>query len=395
MERKNKKTKSVGNGEGSLYYSETLKCWIFQYVYNGKRKTLKQRKNEQSREFKKRVTSLKNSINTGTYIEKSTKTIISIAEQYIENKRNSGITSPRTYRRNLETIEQIKKTCKNFCYMPIQKVTIDNIEDAKSEIKKYSNSVIDKIWELLKKVFSIAASPSRRLIPFNIMLDENLVKPLSDKKTKKVFPLSEEEVTKLIYILDNEEKDSQYKNIIKMQVYSGMRIGEVLSRSTDDFNKINMTLNIHNTLTQDEKYNIILGEHTKTFNKKTQIDKGQRYLPLDNILFKNLLVVVEEETNKKITNLKKLLFWDYKNNTFINPSSVNSWLNRINKKYKICKENLSTHRLRHTALTYWKEIGIPQVVIQYLAGHMEDSNVTDNYIDVSFDFIAQELKKIK
>ena len=47
MERKNKKTKSVGNGEGSLYYSETLKCWIFQYVYNGKRKTLKQRKNEQ------------------------------------------------------------------------------------------------------------------------------------------------------------------------------------------------------------------------------------------------------------------------------------------------------------------------------------------------------------
>ncbi len=37
--RKNKKTKSVGNGEGSLYYSDTLKCWIFQYYdTQGKRK---------------------------------------------------------------------------------------------------------------------------------------------------------------------------------------------------------------------------------------------------------------------------------------------------------------------------------------------------------------------
>ena len=60
MERKNKKTKSVGNGEGSLYYSETLKCWIYQYVYNNKRKTMKQKKNESVRDFKARVTKIKN-----------------------------------------------------------------------------------------------------------------------------------------------------------------------------------------------------------------------------------------------------------------------------------------------------------------------------------------------
>ena len=29
-EKRNSKTKSVGNGEGSLYYSETLKCWVYQ-----------------------------------------------------------------------------------------------------------------------------------------------------------------------------------------------------------------------------------------------------------------------------------------------------------------------------------------------------------------------------
>ena len=70
MERKNQKTKSVGNGEGSLYYSEKLKCWIFQYVYNGKRKTLKQKKNETVKDFKARVTKLKNDINIGSFINK-------------------------------------------------------------------------------------------------------------------------------------------------------------------------------------------------------------------------------------------------------------------------------------------------------------------------------------
>ena len=43
---KNKRTKSVGNGEGTLYYSEKLKIYVFQYYdTNNKRKTVKQHKN--------------------------------------------------------------------------------------------------------------------------------------------------------------------------------------------------------------------------------------------------------------------------------------------------------------------------------------------------------------
>ena len=115
MERKNKKTKSVGNGEGSLYYSETLKCWIFQYVYNGKRKTLKQRKNEQTREFKKRVTNLKNKLDTGIYIETNQDTLYTILERFIEQKNKDGITSDRSYSRDMDTLNQIKKTCRSAC----------------------------------------------------------------------------------------------------------------------------------------------------------------------------------------------------------------------------------------------------------------------------------------
>ena len=43
-----------------------------------------------------------------------------------------------------------------------------------------------------------------------------------------------------------------------------------------------------------------------------------------------------------------------------------------------------------------KENGLSLPVIQKLVGHIEGSKITDNiYTDISFDFISQELKKIK
>ena len=79
-------------------------------------------------------------------------------------------------------------------------------------------------------------------------------------------------------------------------------------------------------------------------------------MPLDNNLFSELVDIIEEQCNKKVKNIYNLLFWDYAKNTFITPSEVNSWLKRLNAKYHICTLELTTHRLRHTALTHWKEL---------------------------------------
>lgn len=391
MERKNQKTKSVGNGEGSLYYSEAQKCWIFQYVYNGKRKTLKQKKNEQSREFKKRVTNLKSSLDTGSYVENNKDTLLMILERFIEQKNKDGLTSDRTYLRDKETLNQIKKICNTWVNKPIQKVTVENIEDSKEDMRKYANSTIDKMWILLKKGFKIAYS--RRKISYNIMEDETLTKPISIKAPRVVTSLSKNEENKLLKVLNSTEH--KYNDILLLQLYTGMRIGEVLALSKDCIDLKNNTITVYRTITRNKYDKVILGKHTKTYDKKTGIDKGKRTFPMNP----NVREIIQKLYSDKITNINNLLFWDYNKNFFITDGEVNSYLLRLNTRYKILdneSETLSTHRLRHTFVTRCQENGLSLPVIQKLVGHIEGSKITDNiYTDVSFDFISQELKKIK
>lgn len=153
-----------------------------------------------------------------------------------------------------------------------------------------------------------------------------------------------------------------------------------------------------NTLTQDENYHVIWSEHTKTFNKKTGIDEGQRFLPLSSPLFSEIVDIIKEESRKKvksISNTHNLLFWDYEDNFFVTPNEIDSWLDRLNLKYRICEGSLTSHRLRHYSITHWRELGIPLEVIQYLAGHKDGSTITSEvYIDTSFDFVQKVLDGI-
>lgn len=393
MEKKrtNKNVKVRGNGEGTLFFSEALNKYVAQYVEpsTGKRKTLTQRKNEGKKEFKDRFTKIMNDINQGTYIATNNDTFISILENYVEQKHKDGITSDRSYGRELLTINQIKKTCNNFINKPIQKIVVEDIEKSKENMREYANSVIDKIWLCINKTFQIAYS--RRKISYNIMLDETLKKPISKKETKKIEALSIEEENKLVHILNNEETNHKYKDIILLQLYTGMRIGEVLALSNDCIDLENNTLTVYRTLTQDSNYHSKMGEHTKTYKKRIGIDKGKRTFPMNN----NVKIIITRILKNKTTNIQGLLFWDYKKNTYITPSEVNSYLRRINKKYDICLDSLHSHRLRHTFITRCVECGMFPKVIQNLVGHVEGSSITsDIYISISNDFIQQEFKKL-
>lgn len=383
------KKKSKGNGEGTIYISSKTGLYVGQYVIDGKRKSVYQKKNEKAGDFKARFNKIITSINDGTYIGKSTETLETIIERHIEQKNKDGITSTNSYKRDKETLEQIRKCCFNFIYKPVQKVTLYDIEKSKEKMKQYKKSGIDRAWRLLFKGFRIASSPSNRLIPYNIMDDENLKKPVSEKITEKVKPLTVEEEKRLNEILDNEERTHPYRNIVKLELITAMRIGETLARSINNIDKENKKMLINNTLTEDTDGTVILGEHTKTYNKTTGIDEGIRNFPISSEIDE----IISEQTKDNITNIYGLLFWDYEKNTFISPKEINAWLRRLNAKYKISK-TLHNHKLRHTRITRWKEAGMDMEAIQYLAGHVEGSEITNKvYIDVSENFAFEQLEK--
>ncbi len=389
MKRRNKNVKTRGNGEGTIYYSETLKCWVAQYTEpSGKRKTLKQRKNEKVSDFKKRFNNAISNINQGIYVETSNISLLQILNQHIQQKLDDGITEEISYKRDLATLNQIKKCCNNFINLPIQKVSVEDVEKSKKEIREYGKTSINKIWRLLNKGFKIAYS--RRKITFNIMDDETLIKPVSKKELIKkpaLTPFEEQNLIKNISKIRNE----QYRNVILLQLYTGARIGEILALSRDCIDMKNNTIKIYRTLTQDKFGKVILGKHTKTFDKKTNIDKGKRTFPMTSDIRKIIKNILEQ----RLFNIHNLLFWDYKNNTFITPHEITSCLKRFNEKTHICDFDLSSHVLRHTFVTRCQEKGMPLVVLQAVVGHVEGSPLTNNiYTDVSIDFMRQELKKL-
>lgn len=393
MERRNKKTKSKGNGEGTIYFSETLQKWVAQYVEpSGNRKTLTQKKNEKVSDFKKRFTNIINEINNNTYISSNDTSLYNILKDYIDDNYKTGITNANTYKRNVENLKLLEKCCNTFIYKPIQKVTVLEIKkslpnlveleivDKETNEKKskfYSQTVIDKLYRFLNKGFKIAIS--ERIIQYNVMDNESIQKPKSKKQTDKVEALTLEEEKKLIKTLRS--FDHKYKNIILLTLFTGMRIGETLAITRDNINLKENTITVEKTLTRNKDDKVILGDKTKT-------RAGKRII----FLSENAKAVLKEILSTNITNMYNLIFYDYDKNTFITPNEINCFLKRLNQKYKICND-IHTHMLRHTYATRCIEAGMSAKVLQKNLGHKKIQTTLDTYTSVFEKFNKDENEK--
>lgn len=393
MKKRNQKSKSRGNGEGTIYFSETLKKWVAQYVDpDGKRKTITQRKNEKVSEFKKRFANIIAEINNNTYIANNDTSLYNILNDYLANKYKTGITSARSYKRNIESLKLLEKTCKSFIYKPIQKVTVSDIKKAlpyfvefktidhrtnETVVKIYSQTVINKLYMILSKGFKIAIS--ERIISYNVMDNENIQKPKSKKADKKVEALTIEEQKKLVSILEN--SNHKYKNIVLLALYTGMRIGEVLALSRENIDLKAKTLKIERTLTRDASDKVILGSKTKTA-------AGQRTIFLND----NTMLICKKVLDSNLTNMYNLIFFDYDKNTFITPNEINCYLKRLNQKYEICND-IHTHMLRHTYATRCIEAGMSAKVLQKQLGHTRIQTTLDTYTSVFEKFNKDENEK--
>jgi len=196
------------------------------------------------------------------YLQKKNETVVSILEQYYLQKFKSNLISERSFAIYKSIIQIIKASLPN---VPIYLIQTNDIYEFSNKIQKFSNNTISKAWNSLNLAFRIAYS--RRLIKYNLMQDEMIIKPISNKAGLKIEALTIKEQLKLVKILKKElQLVSSKKTIIYaclLCLYTGMRIGEALALCKDSVDLKSNTLTVKRTLSTNQYRKSLLKQSHK------------------------------------------------------------------------------------------------------------------------------------
>ena len=290
--------------------------------------------------------------------------------------------SESAYARNLGSLKRIEKS--PIGSVPIMMVTEIQLEAFMKSMTHYSNSEIGKSHQQLKLAYEIAIEDG--LVGRNLMKTRKLARrPKSSRPDKVVKGLTEEEQLMLIRALELDKVPgfrNNYKNQLKIELYTGMRMGEINALKHEDIDFSRGIIHVRRTVSRGLNARNYLKDSPKT-------DAGNRDVPINEMA----KPVLEDAIMKAPKNRYGLLFYDAKKKDFIDTQQVNSYFRRLCKKAEI--EVRGQHCLRHSFATRCIEAGVPAIVLKTWLGHTDIHITLDTYADVFNRMNNDAMKKFE
>ncbi len=294
-----------------------------------------------------------------------------IQKRKLETNRISNI----AYNRLQSTLNVINKS--DIAHKDINNIDSKELQDYFNTLTYYSNSYIAKIIEQFSQSFRYAMNKGFLLT--NPMYDT--VVPKSTKQDKVIRALDINEQQKLTkYLLNSLITDEPYKTAFLIEMYMGLRIGEVLALKKSNVDLMRNLIYVKNTMTRDGNGKRIIGDNPKT-------KAGIRQVPIPQ----NIRHEIIEQLKLAEVHKDELLFVSNAG-TYADPVNANHVLKRICKNLNIY--DVTSHSLRHTFATRCIEAGMRSVALKELMGHSNVSVTLNVYASVFNRYKDSELEKV-
>lgn len=306
----------------------------------------------------------------GLFDEVDNTTIYELAEKLIEEQFALNEIKQTSYDRKNETL----KTLSPIYDIALRKITEDEIKRFFISKISYSQSYLDKVYQLLKVVFN--EGMRKKIILENPMM--NIRKPKSKQELVKVRALTVDEQKKLIDVLKSE--DIRYSEQMLLSMFTGMRMGEINALEVGDINFNDRTIRVCKTVSRGLNGKIYISNSTKT-------KAGMRTIYFNDDMADFLKQCIKGKRDGFI--------FSSSTDNLITTNQVNYQYANTLKKYNILDKSVygkvDLHSLRHTYATRCIESGMPAKVLQNLLGHTDIRITLDTYCDVFQKYSSENL----